>query len=52
MGNDNGCMCGADDQSIFWVDIIGHANRRADNDILATRLIISEGKKRFSQDFL
>lgn len=25
----------------FWVDIIGYADRRADNDILATRLIVS-----------
>lgn len=41
MGNDNGCMCGADDQSLFLADIIGYADRRADNDILATRLIVS-----------
>ncbi len=41
MGNDNGCMCGADDQGLFRVDIIGHADRRADNDILATGLGIS-----------
>ena len=43
-------MCGADDQSLFWVDIIGYADRRADNDILATRLIVSYEWDKCSQE--